>query len=586
MSRPLNRLLDDPIIHEAANSSLVMLSTRALIVAILVPLTGLTVGWTSALIWSAGLLLTEGYAFWAARAVRGGRFGDPRIGRFHFLFAAFWTISAWLGLSLIYWFSGEPALMLVTAALWAGQLIYVQSFMHGATASLLVGAVPTLAAVILVPVFFNPFEGAQKAATVAGFWLVAGFAIRAVQVFFRLRRELEEANEALRRRKREVETASEAKSTFLATMSHELRTPLNGVLGMAHALKAEPMSTGQVERVDAIIDSGNLLTALLNDVLDMSKIEAGKMEIAPVEDDLVHALRQAVRLFEPAAAQKGVRLDFDPDPEIANPLRFDPVRVRQCAVNLLSNAVKFTEAGAITLSVRPEQEDEGQRIVITVSDTGIGMDAETVNRLFAPFVQADASITRRFAGTGLGLSIVRRLARLMGGDVSVESAPGKGSVFTLTFLAGAPARQPVPANEEPTQDDVSIRGRRVLLVDDNPVNRQVASIFLKELDCEVVEAREGSEALERLAAGRFDLVLLDLHMPGMDGMETIARIRRARAAWSEIPVAALTADAMGGEREECLRAGMDSYIPKPFEPAAFHAGMSEALARTERRGAA
>ncbi len=584
--RRLSRLLDDPIIHEAASSSLVMLSTRAIIIAILVPLTGLTVGWAQAVIWLAAVLGAEGYAFWAARTMRAGRFRHPRLGRFHFLAAAFCTISAWLGLSLIFWFSGDPALMLMTSALWAGQLIYVQSFMHGATASLLVGVVPTLAVVIVTPLVFNPYEGVQKAATIIGFWMVAGFAVRSVQVFSRLRRELEGAYEALHEQKATIEAASEAKSTFLATMSHELRTPLNGVLGMAHTLKKEPMSQTQAERVDTIIDSGNLLTALLNDVLDMSKIEAGKMEIAPVEDDLVHALHQTVRLFEPAAAKKGVTLRFEPAADIPDRLSFDPVRVRQCAVNLLNNAVKFTENGAITAAVRCEPAGKGQRVVMTVTDSGIGMDDETVARLFAPFVQADASITRRFAGTGLGLSIVRRLARLMGGDVSVESAPAEGSTFTLTFLVDAAPAEAGDAQEDAPQDDTSIRQRRVLLVDDNPVNRQVAAIFLKELECDVVEAREGSEALERLAAGRFDLVLLDLHMPGMDGMETIARIRRARAAWSDVPVAALTADAMGGEREECLRAGMDSYIPKPFEPAAFHAGMSEALARTERRGAA
>jgi len=366
--------------------------------------------------------------------------------------------------------------------------------------------------------------------------------------------------------------ASSAKSDFLATMSHEIRTPLNGVLGMAQALAMDSLSQTQAEKVGVILHSGETLTALLNDILDLSKIEAGKMEISAVDSDLAKSMERVQRLFEPVATEKGiglvvVREDFGPDR-----LSFDRVRMHQCLSNLVSNAVKFTRTGRVEMRWRiaAGSSADRRRVYVSVSDTGIGMSEETIARLFNSFMQADGSTTRQFGGTGLGLAITRKLARMMGGDVSVASRPGHGSTFTLTIEApvGKAAAPPVPASQAPEDAASSIspgRAVRVLLVDDNATNRQVVKLFLGRLHVEITEAENGQLALDRLAEKTFDIVLLDVHMPVMDGCETIRRIRASSAPWRTVPVIALTADAMEGDRERFVAMGMTDYLAKPID---------------------
>lgn len=368
-----------------------------------------------------------------------------------------------------------------------------------------------------------------------------------------------------------AETATRAKTQFVANMSHEIRTPLNGVLGMAQSLLADALAPPQREKVSIIIESGRVLTALLNDVLDLSKIEAGKLEIAPTEGDLAHLVGRTRQLFAPGAADKGLVLRIRPDPDLPARLSFDSVRVRQCLDNLVSNALKFTSSGGVVVSAALSGRTEGGvRVSIDVADTGMGMSAETQARLFQPFTQADSETTRRFGGTGLGLAISRQLARMMGGDLTVKSQEGRGSVFTLTFLAGIAvqraASEQTPQLPAPSLGGTgTLNGLRVLLVDDNVINRQVIKLFLATQGPDIVEASNGREALDSLANETFGLVLLDVHMPVMDGRETIARIRSAKEAWRSIPVIALTADAMAGDRERFLALGMDDYISKPVD---------------------
>jgi signal transduction histidine kinase/FixJ family two-component response regulator len=370
--------------------------------------------------------------------------------------------------------------------------------------------------------------------------------------------------------------ASSAKSDFLATMSHEIRTPLNGVLGMAQALSLDGLGAAQREKVDVILSSGETLTALLNDILDLSKIEAGRMEISAVDSDLSAALDHAINLFEPVAREKNVVLAALREGGGPDWLSYDRVRVHQCISNLVSNAVKFTEHGRVDVrwSVAAAMAGAPHRVRISVSDTGIGMNEEALARLFNAFTQADESTTRRFSGTGLGLAITRKLARMMGGDVHVSSAPGRGSTFTLTFearAAKAPARprrrrlEQGRLEQESAAAPAAHRALRILLVDDNATNRQVAKLFLAQLRCEITEAVNGAEALERLAAQAFDLVLLDVHMPVMDGCETIRRIRASTETWAALPVIALTADAMEGDRERFVAMGMTDYLAKPID---------------------
>ncbi|RYZ07887.1 MAG: response regulator [Alphaproteobacteria bacterium] len=363
--------------------------------------------------------------------------------------------------------------------------------------------------------------------------------------------------------------ASSAKSDFLATMSHEIRTPLNGVLGMAQALAMDGLAADQREKLDVILSSGETLTALLNDILDLSKIEAGKMEISTVDSNLKASLDRAASLFEPVAREKGIVLSVVREGGGPDWLSFDRVRVHQCVTNLISNAVKFTQTGRVDVrwSIGASPEGKPHRVRVSVTDTGIGMTEEALTRLFTAFTQADGSTTRRFGGTGLGLAITRKLARLMGGDVHVSSAVRQGSTFTLTFEAPA-ARKRAPiqrATAEVTQAPLPQRPVRILLVDDNATNRQVAKLFLARLQCEIVEAENGAEALQRLTEQSFDVVLLDVHMPVMDGCEAIRRIRASDQPWRILPVIALTADAMEGDRERFVAMGMTDYLAKPID---------------------
>jgi signal transduction histidine kinase/FixJ family two-component response regulator len=383
--------------------------------------------------------------------------------------------------------------------------------------------------------------------------------------------ELRQREKELKKAQAQAIAASNAKSAFLANMSHEIRTPLNGILGMAQVLEMGNLSSEQKDQVATILDSGRNLMALLNDVLDLSKIEAGKIAIVKADTDLTHTLRRLHRLWKPKAEENGLEFYLSIDADLPQVLNFDAVRVRQCVSNLISNAIKFTSQGRVEVFVTAKKQQDGQYLVkVRVSDTGVGMDAETQERLFKPFVQADDSIQRKFGGTGLGLSITRRLAELMGGDASVKSEPGRGSEFTFTFLAGEAQIQHRVVNEGRsfTEDEaratLKTQQLRILLVDDHPINRQVASLFLRPFNMRVVEATNGKEALAALERETFDLVCLDVHMPVMDGTQTIAAIRASNGAYANIPVIALTADAMSGDKERYLGMGMDGYLSKPI----------------------
>ena len=394
---------------------------------------------------------------------------------------------------------------------------------------------------------------------------------------------LRRASDRLKDARGRAESANEAKSSFLAVMSHELRTPLNGMLGMAQALRGEALNARQREQVELMIDSGDTLLVLLNDILDLSKIEAGKLEIAPTAGELVGVCTRLVGGYQPTAREKGVELTFtlvgsgagEPPPM----LLFDAVRVRQCLANLLSNALKFTVSGRVdvTLAWAPDLATGRTAVTLTVADTGIGMSAATLSKLFGAFTQADASTTRTFGGTGLGLNITRRLAQLMDGEIQVDSREGEGSTFVLTFLvdvaaataldAAAPAFGAAPSFGPAGEDEEvlsPLHGRRLLVVDDHPVNRRVIKLFLAPFDCDIVEVENGREALDALETEPFDLVLMDVNMPVMDGLEATRRLRRD-PRWTDLPVIALTADVMRTQIDTCLEAGMDAHIAKPID---------------------
>ena len=417
---------------------------------------------------------------------------------------------------------------------------------------------------------------------VIGFAVIAGLALLAFIACFFVRAFLRAHSDRIA-----AEAANRAKSTFLANMSHEIRTPLNGVLGMAQALKEMPLGPQQREIVTTIEESGQTLVTILGDILDLSKIEAGRLDIVAATVDIRKAIGFVERAYVSTAHAKGLRFEVAFDPEVPGYLVIDEHRTKQCLSNLVANALKFTKKGsvAVRIGIRPLAGDD-RLLVCDVTDTGIGLSEETCRRLFLPFTQADSNTTREFGGTGLGLAIARTLARLMGGDLTVRSVLGEGTTFTLTIKARLGNLIDRPNDERAYSPDLSsLANVRVLAVDDSAVNRQVLRMLLSHLGAEITEAENGREALARLAQQEFDLVLLDAHMPVMDGPETIRRIRQSEHIWSRIPVVALTAEAMSGDRERFLGMGMSGYVSKPVNRNVLLLEMARVLVNQAPRSA-
>ncbi|MCB9884229.1 MAG: response regulator [Planctomycetes bacterium] len=382
--------------------------------------------------------------------------------------------------------------------------------------------------------------------------------------------QLQQTNQELGKAMQLADAGSQAKSEFLAMMSHEIRTPLNGIIGLGELLQATALDDEQGTMVDGIARSAAMLLTLLNDVLDLSKIEAGRMELDPIVFELRPLLDGVRLLFESAARQKGLQLDIRCDDAAPAFVRADPTRLRQVLVNLVGNAVKFTERGLIEVAVRPGVARDA--LCFSVSDTGIGVSEEQQARLFQPFTQADPSMARRFGGTGLGLSISRRLCELMGGELDLQSELGAGAKFTFTI--GAPACCPEPAAPEPAP--LPHLGAHVLVVDDNPMNRMIACRMLERLGCTTATAVSGAESLFAVTRERFDLVLMDVQMPGMDGVQA-TRSLREDDRFRDLPVLALTANTMEGDEDRCLQAGMNGYLGKPIRIQELAAGLLRLL---------
>jgi signal transduction histidine kinase len=562
---------------------------RLAVAGVVIWLVGALFGTAVAALWGCAVLACEGWMWLATWPHARGR-ALTRIDRLGYMGSALAGCATWLALGVLFWLAPDTGSRFLALLVWGALLVNAISFAFRSQLAFVMFAAPVCSVMILTPALAPKFAGLQQAAAVFGVVLLTAYAVVSAGRNIRAARTLAETTEALERARAAAESANAAKSEFLATMSHEIRTPLNGVIGMAQAMGRDPLPAVQRERLAVIRQGGETLLNLLNDLLDLSRIEAGRLELEDGVVDLADQARGAREAFAAVAADKDLLITLTVAPEAEGAWRGDPTRLRQVLYNLVSNAVKFTSSGevAITLAV------EAGQVMVAVRDTGPGIPADRLGALFQKFVQADASTTRQYGGSGLGLAICRELVERMGGTIAVKSRVGEGSVFTVRLpLVRAEAAAPAagasslePASSEPCAA-ADHEGLRVLAAEDNPMNQVVLRTLLGQLGVAVEIVADGAAAVDAAARGGWDLILMDVQMPVMDGPTAARRIRqdeRAKGA-TPTPILALTANAMAHHQAEYRAAGMDGFAAKPIQVAELVAAMEAALAVASEGGA-
>jgi signal transduction histidine kinase/ActR/RegA family two-component response regulator len=463
----------------------------------------------------------------------------------------------------------------------AGALINVIVINVSLRSATLSAAAPHVLYLLIAPLVAkaaNPAAPLANALWLGAVLLIASVAVASRTLGAALKAEADAKDEAERRR-HEAEEAVAAKSAFVAMISHELRTPISAILAGAARLHSEVPEASSKVHAQLISEAGGLMRALLNDLLDFSRLEAGRMAVEKAPFNLRQTLSDTLRLWRLEVAKKGLRLRIEGAANLPRWVAGDGMRLRQVLNNLLSNAIKFTPSGVITVRLGCVSDDQTHGLTVAVTDTGPGIASTLLPRLFTPFDQLSASVVRQHGGSGLGLAISREFARLMGGDLTADSVLGEGATFTFSFVVEH-AQAPEVDEEGP-----SIAGARVLVVDDHVVNRRAIDLVLQPFGVEATLAESGEEALELLKAEVFDAVLMDVYMPGMDGRDATRALRASSGPNRDTPVIAVTASATPKDWDACLAAGMNAHVAKPIDPLELYAALSQVLLSGARAAA-